>query len=70
MNDLISRSELLKQFLVNKDWHRIPERDCDNLEVFVSKKMLRQSLRSNQPPMTLTRLLRNWKREKNIMLKC
>ena len=38
MGDLISRSELLKRFLVNKDGHRIPERDCDNLEVTVSIK--------------------------------
>lgn len=38
MSDLISRSKLLKRFLVNKDGHRIPERDCDNLEVTVSIK--------------------------------
>ena len=38
MSDLIRRSELLKRFLVNKDGHRIPERDCDNLEVTVSIK--------------------------------
>ena len=38
MSDLISRSELLKRFLVNKYGHRIPERDCDNLEVTVSIK--------------------------------
>ena len=38
MSDLISRSELLKRFLVNKDGNRIPERDCDNLEVTVSIK--------------------------------
>ena len=38
MSDLISRSELLKRFLVNKDGHRIPERDCDNLEVTISVK--------------------------------
>ena len=38
MSDLISRSELLKRFCVTKDWHRIPERDCDNLEVTVSIK--------------------------------
>ena len=38
MSDLISRSQLLKRFLVNKDWHRIPERDCDNIEVTVSIK--------------------------------
>ena len=38
MSDLISRSELLKRFLVNKDGHRIQERDCDNLEVTVSIK--------------------------------
>ena len=38
MSDLISRSELLKRFLINKDGHRIPERDCDNFEVTVSVK--------------------------------
>ena len=38
MSDLISRSELLKRFLVNKDGHRIPERDCDNFEVTISIK--------------------------------
>ena len=38
MSDLISRSELLKRFLVNKDGYRIPERDCDNLEVTISVK--------------------------------
>lgn len=38
MSELISRSELLKRFLVNKDGHRIPERDCDNIEVTVSIK--------------------------------
>ena len=36
MSDLISRSELLKRFYVNKYGHRIPERDCDNFEVTVS----------------------------------
>ena len=38
MNDLISISELLKRFCINKDGHRIPERDCDNFEVTVSVK--------------------------------
>ena len=38
MSDLISRNELIKRFLVSKDGHRIPERDCDNLEVTVSIK--------------------------------
>ena len=38
MSDLISRSELLKRFLVNNDGHRIQEIDCDNLEVTVSIK--------------------------------
>ena len=38
MSDLISRNELLKRFCINKDGHRIPERDCDNFEVTVSVK--------------------------------
>ena len=45
MSDLISRSELLKRFLVNKDGHRIPERDCDNLEVTVSIKDVKTIIR-------------------------
>ena len=38
MSDLISRDELLKRFLVNKNGYKIPERDCDNFEVTVSVK--------------------------------
>ena len=38
MSDLISRDELLKRFLVNKNGHKISERDCDNFEVTVSVK--------------------------------
>ena len=38
MSDLISRSGLLKRFCINKDGHRISERDCDNFEVTVSVK--------------------------------
>ena len=38
MSDLISRNELIKRFCINKDGHRIPERDCDNFEVTVSVK--------------------------------
>lgn len=38
MSGLISRSELLKRFCINKDGHRIPERDYDNFEVTVSVK--------------------------------
>ena len=38
MSDLISRDELIKRFCINKDGHRISERDCDNFEVTVSVK--------------------------------
>ena len=45
MSDLISRSELLKRFLVNKDGNRIPERDCDNLEVTISVKDVKKIIK-------------------------
>lgn len=45
MSDLISRSELLKQFCITKDGHRIPERDCDNFEVTVSIKDVKTIIR-------------------------
>ena len=48
MSDLISRSELLKRFCINKDGHRIPERDCDNFEVTVSVKDVK-TLIKDQP---------------------
>ena len=48
MSDLIIRSELLKRFCINKDGHRIPERDCDNFEVTVSVKDIKTIIK-DQP---------------------
>ena len=48
MSDLISRGELLKRFLVNKDGNRIPERDCDNIEVTVSIKDVKTIIKEQQ----------------------
>ena len=45
MSDLISRSELLKQFCITKDGHRVPEIDCDNFEVTVSIKDVKTIIR-------------------------
>lgn len=45
MSDLISRSELLKRFLVNKDGHIIPERDCDNFTVAISIKDVKKIIK-------------------------
>lgn len=45
MSDLISRSELLKRFLVTKDGHRMPEKDCDNFEITVSIKDIKRIIR-------------------------
>lgn len=45
MIDLIRRSELLKRFLVNKDGHRMPEKDCDNFEITVPIKDIKRIIR-------------------------
>lgn len=45
MSDLISRSDLLKCFCVTKDGRRIPEVDCDNMEVTVSIKDVKKIIR-------------------------
>ena len=44
-NDLISRSDLLKCFCVNKNGERIPEVDCDNFQVSVSIKDIKRIIR-------------------------
>ena len=48
MDDLISRSALLKCFSITKDGHKIPEKDCDNFEVTVSIKDIKRIIK-NQP---------------------
>lgn len=45
MSDLISRKELLKYFCINKNGQRIPEVDCDNIEVTVSIKDVKRIIR-------------------------
>lgn len=45
MSDLINRSDLLKCFCVTKDGRRIPEVDCDNMEVTVSIKDVKKIIR-------------------------
>lgn len=45
MSDLISRSELLERFCITKDGHRIPERDCDNFEVTVSIRDVKEIIK-------------------------
>lgn len=59
MSDLISRSELLKRFCINKDGHRMPERDCDNFEVTVSIKVVKTIIKISQQYLTSIRLLQN-----------
>ena len=45
MSDLINRKELLKCFCINKNGQRIPEVDCDNIEVTVSIKDVKRIIR-------------------------
>lgn len=45
MGDLISRSELLKKFCINSKGERIPEVDCDNIQVTVSIKDVKRIIR-------------------------
>ena len=45
IGDLISRSELLKKFCINSKGERIPEVDCDNIQVTVSIKDIKRIIR-------------------------
>ena len=65
MSDLISRSELLKRFLVNKDGHRIPERDCDNFEVTVSIKDVKTIIKEQPTAYDVDKVVEELKKHKD-----
>ena len=65
MSDLISRSELLKRFLVNKDGHRIPERDCDNFEVTVSIKDVKTIIKEQPTAYDIDKVVEELEQLKN-----
>ena len=68
MSDLISRSELLKRFLVNKDGHRIPERDCDNLEVTVSIKDVKTIIKEQPTAYDIDKIVEELKTDSSVKL--
>ena len=70
MSDLISRSELLKRFLVNKDGHRIPERDCDNLEVTVSIKDVKTIIKDQPTAYDIDKVVEELKKSRAIGADC
>ena len=69
MSDLISRSELLKRFCINKDGHRIPERDCDNFEVTVSVKDIKTIIKEQPTAYDVDKVVEELK-ERTDFLKC
>ena len=64
MSDLISRSELLKRFSVNKDGHRIPERDCDNFEVTVSIRDVKTIIKEQPTAYDVDKVVEELEKEK------
>ena len=68
MSDLISRSELLKRFLVNKDGHRIPERDCDNLEVTISVKDVKTIIKEQTTAYDVDKVVKELRKRKQEYL--
>ena len=68
MSDLISRSELLKRFLVNKDGHRIPERDCDNLEVTVSIKDVKTIIKEQPTAYDIDKIVEELETDSSVKL--
>ena len=66
MSDLISRRELLKRFLVNKDGHRIPERDCDNFEVTVSIKDVKTIIKEQPTAYDIDKVVEELEKVKTI----
>ena len=70
MSDLISRSELLKRFLVNKDGHRIPERDCDNLEVTVSIKDVKTIIKEQPTAYSVDGVVEELKERADFLKDC
>lgn len=68
MSDLISRRELLKRFYVNKDGHRIPERDCDNFEVTVSIKDVKAIIKEQPTAYDVDKVVNQLKTDFSVKL--
>ena len=66
MSDLISRSELIKRFLVSKDGHRIPEMDCDNFEVTVSVKDVKTIIKEQPTAYDIDKVVEELEKVKTI----
>ena len=68
MSDLISRSELINRFLVSKDGHRIPERDCDNFEVTVSVKDVKTIIKEQPIAYSVDKVVEELEADSSIKL--
>lgn len=68
MSDLISRSELIKRFCINKDGHRIPERDCDNFEVTVSVKDVKTIIKEQPTAYNIDKVIEELYEERTKIL--
>lgn len=66
MSDLISRKELLKCFCINKNGQRIPEVDCDNIEVTVSIKDVKRIIREQPTAFDTEKVVERLESEKII----
>lgn len=66
MSDLIRRSELLKRFLVTKDGHRMPEKDCDNFEITVSIKDIKRIIREQPTAYDIDKVVEELEKAKTI----
>ena len=65
MSDLISRSELLKRFSVTEDGHKIPEINCDNIEVTVSIRDVKTIIREQPTAYDMDKVVEELEELKN-----
>lgn len=65
MNDLISRSELLKIFTFNSDGKRIPEYDVDNVPLTVSISSVKLIIRGMPNAFNTEKVIAELEREKD-----
>ena len=64
---LIDADELLRTFTVNSDGRRIPEKDCDNFDLTISLKEIKQIIKERTTAYDVDKVVEQLKEEKHTV---
>lgn len=67
---LIDADELLRTFTVNSDGRRIPEKDCDNFDLTISLKEIKQIIKERTTAYDVDKVVEDLKKCYGIVSSC